>query len=334
MQFKRLITTIDMHAAGEPLRVITSGIPTVRGKTMLERRADFAENLDWVRRLLMYEPRGHHGMYGCVITPPEREQSDFGMLLMHNEGYSTMCGHCVIAAATMAVETGLVEWTPGRERIVIDTPAGEVTAWPEVEGGSVKSVSFDNVPSFVYLEHVPVEADGTTVNVDIAYGGAFYAIVEAADLGVRVDIAELDRLTRLGKHIKHEIERKMDVRHPLLPDIRGIYGVIFSDEPRRADSHLRNVTVFADGQIDRSPCGTGTCARMALLHLRGRLAAGEAFVHESIIGSQFTGVITGETEVGPYRAVLPRIKGRAFMTGIHQFVADPSDPLIDGFLLR
>lgn len=334
MKINQLFTTIDAHTGGEPLRIITGGIPPLQGETVLEKRRYFRKHLDHIRRLLMYEPRGHHGMYGCVITPPVSPDAAFGVLFMHNEGFSTMCGHGIIAVVTAAIETGMLQVTDDTQRIVIDSPAGRIFARANAEGAQVKSVSFENVPSFVYAQDVPVEWEGRTFHVDIAFGGAFYAVVQAADLGVQVEIEQLSALQQWGGRIKEQIEARMKVVHPLEPELAGIYGVIISDEPKKQGSHLRNVTIFADKQVDRSPCGTGTAARLATLFARGQLSLGEKFVHEGIVGSQFIGTVTQTVQVGEYAAVVPAIEGKAFITGLHQFVVDPTDPLADGFLLR
>lgn len=334
MEFKRHFTTIDAHVGGEPLRIITGGIPAIKGETILEKRTYFKENLDIIRRLLMYEPRGHHGMYGCIITPAVTPDADFGVLFMHNEGFSTMCGHGIIAVVTTAIETGLLEVKEERQRVVIDSPAGKIIAYAHCQGSEVKSVSFENVPSFVFASDVPITLPNREFTVDIAFGGAFYAVVDASHLGVKVEINQLSELQRWGKLIKEQIESKLVVQHPLEKELSGIYGVIISDQPQKSNSHLRNVTVFADQQIDRSPCGTGTCARLATLFSRGQLQLGETFVHESIVGSQFIGEIIRISEVDHYPAIIPTVEGRAFITGMHQFVLDPEDPLSEGFLLR
>ncbi|MCY9666654.1 proline racemase family protein [Paenibacillus alginolyticus] len=333
MELKQYYTTIDAHTGGEPLRIITGGIPPLKGVTMLARRHYFREHYDYIRKVLMFEPRGHHGMYGCVITSPVSPDADFGVLFMHNEGFSTMCGHGIIAVVTAAIEMGFLPAAEERSQIIIDTPAGKVIAKAECEGTEVKSVSFLNVPSFVFAQDVRVEALGKSFTIDIAFGGAFYAIVQAEDLGISVDIAELSILQEWGSVIKAYIESHMTVSHPLEPQLQGIYGVIVSDSPQKEGSHLRNVTIFADAQIDRSPCGTGTCARMAALHARGELEIGQNFVHESIVDSQFTGRIMETVKVDEYEAIIPLIQGRAFITGTHQFIVDPSDPLGEGFLL-
>lgn len=333
MKLNRLFTTIDAHTGGEPLRIITGGIPPLKGDTILERRAYFRENLDDIRRILMYEPRGHHGMYGCVITPPVSADADFGVLFMHNEGYSTMCGHGIIAVVTAVIETGYLQVDGAHPRIVIDSPAGKIIAYAECSGTEVKSVAFENVPSFVFASDVPLSISGRSFAVDIAFGGAFYAIVHAAELGVKVEIEQLPALQRWGRLIKEQIEDQMQVRHPLEPALQGIYGVIIFDEPQNPTSHLRNVTIFADEQIDRSPCGTGTCARLAALYERGQYRT-EPFVHEGIVGSQFVAQIVKETTVDRFRAIVPKLEGKAFITGFHQFVVDPSDRLGNGFLLH
>lgn len=333
MKVKQLLTTIDAHTGGEPLRIITGGVPPLKGETILERRAYFREHLDHIRKVLMYEPRGHHGMYGCVITPPVSSDADFGVLFMHNEGFSTMCGHGIIAVVTVAIETGYLQVKEENPRIVIDSPAGKIIAYAQCQGTEVKTVSFENVPSFVFAQDVPVTLAGAEFQVDIAFGGAFYAVVQAKDLGVKVEIDQLPALQKWGRAIKEQIEAKMLVQHPLEPELQGVYGVIISDEPKKTNSHLRNVTIFADEQIDRSPCGTGTAARIATLYQRGQLQIEQSFVHEGIVGSQFVGQIIETTKVAGFDAVIPKIEGKAFITGLHQFVVDPTDPLVDGFLL-
>lgn len=333
MKFKRLFSTIDTHAGGEPLRIITSGLPNIKGNTILERRAFFKENMDDIRKILMYEPRGHHGMYGCIITPPVYDNAEFGVLFMHNEGLSTMCGHGIIAVTTVAFETGMLQLEDSSKPVVIDSPAGQVISQANIKGDRVESVSFENVPSFVFKQDVPINLPEGKFTVDIAFGGAFYAVVNAKDLNVKVEISQLPDLQMWGREIKKQIEDQMLVQHPFEKDLQGIYGVIISDEANKPDSNLRNVTIFADEQIDRSPCGTGTSARMATLFNRGQLDIGDEFVHESIINTQFSGKVLSATEVGEYDAIIPQITGKASITGLHQFIVDPSDPLADGFLL-
>lgn len=335
MHLKRVLSTIDSHTAGEPLRVITGGLPPIPGGTMLERRRYMLEHLDDVRQILMYEPRGHHGMYGAVLTPPVSPDADLGVLFMHNEGYSTMCGHGIIALTTMVLETGMLHKEGTEPTVSFDTPAGKVIARAAMDGGRVASVAFENVPSYVHKVGVPVPVPGLgTVSADIVFGGAFYAFVRAEELGLRVRPDQVPKLQEAMYAIKAHIEQKMDVRHPLEPELRDIYGVIFYDKPDQPGSDWRNVCVFADQQIDRSPCGTGTCARLAHLHFLGAMKPGDSFVHESIIGTRFVGRILGLTSVGPYPAIVPEVRGSARITGFHQFVVDPTDPLPGGFLLR
>ncbi|WP_052455740.1 proline racemase family protein [Bhargavaea cecembensis] len=334
MRINKMFSTVDVHVAGEPLRIITDGLPEIEGKTQLERRAYCMEHLDGIRKTLMLEPRGHHGMYGCIITPPAEEGSDFGVLFMHNEGWSTMCGHGIIGVLTMGIETGRFEMKEASREFVIDSPAGRVVARAEFDGTNVKSVSFENVPSFVLEKDLRLEVDGKTLTADISFGGAFYVILDSAQLGLSVENADLPELQKWATKIKREAERTVRVIHPLEPGLQGIYGVIYSDCPRKSTSDLRNVTVFADEQIDRSPCGTGTCARLASLHAHGQLEEGESFIHESITDGQFRGTILSEAEVGGKLAVIPEVTGNGYLTGIHQFLLDPEDEWPEGFLLE
>lgn len=331
MNFNKLISTIDMHVEGEPLRIITSGLPEIKGKTQLEKRAYCMKNLDTIRKILMYEPRGHHGMYGCIITPPAEPDSDFGVLFMHNEGWSTMCGHGIIAVVKMVVETGRFLHT--KEKYVIDTPAGKVTAYANCKDNKVESVSFDNVPSFVYKNDLKLNINGKDISGKIAFGGAFYAVINSKDIGLSVDFENLNELQKWGTKIKNSIESEMEVVHPIEKGLKGIYGVVFSDAPEDSKADLRNVTIFANAQIDRSPCGTATCARLATLEEEEALQDGK-FIHESITGGHFIGEIIAYSKVGKYKAIVPRVTGNSFITGLHQFVMDPDDTLKSGFLLE
>lgn len=334
MRFNKLYQTVDLHVEGEPLRVIVDGLPKIEGDTQLERRAYCMEHLDHLRKVLMYEPRGHHGMYGCIMTAPATKTSDFGVLFMHNEGWSTMCGHGIIAVVTMGIETGRLDVISGENRFVIDSPAGEVIAYAEVEDERVVSVSFENVPSFLLKNQVKLLVDDEELTADIAFGGAFYAIVNSRDLGLSVSKKDLPALQKWGTKIKRYAESTWNIVHPLEEGLTGIYGVIFSDQPVQADADLRNVTIFADEQIDRSPCGAGTSARLASLYAHGDLIENDAFIHESITNGHFTGKMIGKTTVGHCEAVIPVITGSAYITGFHQFVVDPFDSLPNGFLLE
>ncbi len=330
------IRTIDAHTAGEPLRLIIDGFPRVEGSTMLERREWVRANCDHLRTALMLEPRGHADMYGALLTEPERPDSDAGVLFMHNEGYSTMCGHGVIAVVTMALERGLIVPRNG-DAIVLDSPAGQIRARARVrrDAGStrVERVSFVNVPSFTLHAALPIRLGSREVSVDVAFGGAFYAIVDAESAGLPVRAEYLSDLRRAGMAIKHAVEAAVQVAHPEEPGLNGIYGTIFTGPPSSETAHLRNVTIFAEAEVDRSPCGTGTCAVMAVLAAMGLLGPDQPFVHESIIGTSFHGRVVGETTVGEYPAILPEIEGEAYVTGENVFLIDERDPLRHGFRL-
>jgi proline racemase len=328
------IRTIDAHTAGEPLRLIVDGFPSVQGATMQEKREWVRANHDHLRTALMLEPRGHTDMYGALLTEPERTTSDAGVLFMHNAGYSTMCGHGVIAVATIAIERGLI--TPRHaDEIVLDTPAGQVHARPRMSAADrrVTSVSFRNVPSFVLHPAVPIQLDGRTIHADVAFGGAFYAIVDSEAAGLAIRGERLAELRRAGMAIAHAVESAVRVEHPEQPDLHGIYGTIFTGPPTSADADLRNVTIFAESEVDRSPCGTGTCAVMAVLAAMGILTPEQTFTHESIIGTRFRGRVAAELMVGDFPAIQPEIEGEAYITGESTFVIDERDPLAFGFRL-
>jgi proline racemase len=319
------VETVDYHTGGEPFRIVTGGAPPLEGATILERRRFAREHADHVRRLLVFEPRGHADMYGCHVVPPNDDGADLGVVFFHNEGYSTACGHGTIALVTWALDEGLVERREGETRVVVDVPSGRLETWARVEEGRVRSVRFRNVPSFVWAEGL--EAGGRVV--DVAFGGAFYASLEE-----RVAPSELPRLIGLGRRIKAELEEAHDVVHPLEPELRDVYGVIFWQDEGAEPLVQRNVTVFADGEVDRSPCGSGTSARLALLDAGGSLPRGDGLRHVSIVGSEFTGRVVGDTEVGGRPAVVTEVEGSAFRTGRATFELDPDDPLGEGFLLR
>jgi len=328
-----ILRTIDAHTAGEPLRLVTGGWPAPEGATMLERRAWVREHQDHLRRILMQEPRGHADMYGALLTLPERSDSDVGVLFMHNEGYSTMCGHGIIAVTTIAFERGLVTHADGRRTLVFDAPAGQIRAKAEMRGSRVSRVSFVNVPSFVLAAGVPVQVGGRTVPVDVAFGGAFYAVVDAESVGLAVVREKLGDLKTTGMIIAREVERLINVVHPLEPGLTGIYGTIFTGPPTVPDAHLRNVTVFADHEVDRSPCGTGTCAVLAVLDAMGLTSDDAPFVHESIIGTTFSARVLSRSTVGEHLAIVPELSGAASITGEHTFVVEPGDVLSEGFRL-
>lgn len=326
------ITTIDAHAAGEPLRVVTGGVDPISGATILEKRRFAREHLDGLRRTLMFEPRGHADMYGALVTDPVTEDGDLGVLFMHNEGWSTMCGHGIIALVTVALETRMLQ---PKEIVKLDTPAGRVTAHATMEGGRVRKVAFENVPSFVYALDDTVEVPGIgKIRYDIAFGGAFYAFVGAADLGVELIPRDFRTLIDRGMAVKRAVMKSRPIRHPYEADLSFLYGTIIVGPPQFTGAHSRNVCIFAEGEVDRSPTGTGVSARLALEYARGRLKRNETFVVESIIGTRFTGSVVDLTNFGQYEAIIPRVEGSAWITGRHEFLVAPDDPIKEGFILR
>lgn len=336
MHFAHLVSTIDAHAAGEPLRIVTAGVPAPPGATILERRAALRADHDHLRRLLMWEPRGHADMYGCLLTPPVTPGATYGVLFMHNEGYSTMCGHGIIALTTALLETGMVPRAAPVTAIGYDTPAGFVLARATIDGDRVRGVTFENVPSFLHTADLPIVVDGRPIAVDVAFGGAFYALVEASALApdLVVEPARVGELIARGMAVKRAVEAAAAVVHPEEPGLRGVYGTIITGRPRDPGAHSRNVTIFAAGEVDRSPTGTGVSARVAALHARGALPLGEEITVESIVGTRFTGRALRAARVGARPAVVPEVGGRGFLTGFSQFVYDPDDEVGHGFLVR
>lgn len=327
----RTIRTIDAHTAGEPLRLIVDGFPRLEGRTILEKREFIRERYDHLRRALMLEPRGHADMYGALLTEPEHPGSDAGVLFMHNEGFSTMCGHGVIAVVTIALERGLL--TTSRDAVVLDSPAGVIHAHADVGGGRVTAVRFRNVPSFVLHPGVVVRLGSRELRADVAFGGAFYAIVDSEAVGIPVVAERLPDLRKAGMEIKRAVEAAVRVEHPDEPGLHGIYGTIFTGPPSSSGADLRNVTIFADAEVDRSPCGTGTCAVMAVLAAMGVLGPEQTFTHESIIGTTFRGRVLEDTRIGEHDAIVPEIEGEAYITGENTFHIDERDPLKYGFRL-
>lgn len=329
------ITTIDAHAEGEPLRIITSGFPALPGKTILEKRRLMQQKHDHLRKALIWEPRGHADMYGCVLTEPVTQDGTVGVVFFHNEGYSTMCGHGIIALSTVLLETGRLEAKGAATELRIDTPAGRVTATAYIREGKVSHISFVNVPSFVYAkdQHVDVTGIGR-VTYDIAFGGAFYAFCHAEELGLKLISEDNRKLIDVGLRIKRAVASETIIRHPFEEELGFLYGTIFIGPAQNPDNHSRNICVFAEGEIDRSPTGTGVSARAALHYARGEINVDQPFEVESILGTCFTGRIVDTTQFGPYNAVIPEISGTAHITGRNEFLIDPTDPLKYGFFLR
>ncbi len=337
MQFIRLVSTVDSHTAGEPTRLVVGGLPFLPGATMADKMAYARAELDGLRRLLLLEPRGRQDMYGAVLTTPAVPTADFGLIFMNTQQYTTMCGHAVIGAATTVVETGMVEAVEPETTVTFDTPVGLVHTRIHIEAGRVREVSFDSTPVFAHQLDAQLSVPGLgDMATDIVYSGGYFALVKAQQTGLEISPANVAALADLGLRVRDAANSQLAVQHPELPFDHLIECVEFcGPAERQADGtlHGRNTVVLGERTIDRSPCGTGTCARMAVLHARGGLKVGERFVSESIIGTRFVGQIVGETHVREYPAILARVTGRAHLTGLHQFVLDPDDPFPQGFCL-
>jgi proline racemase len=333
------VRTTDYHTAGEPFRIVVEGAPVISGATILERR-EFAQRssaVDQVRRLLCHEPRGHADMYGCFVVQPDDDGADLGVLFWHRDGYSTACGHGTIALACWAVESARVQAAPdGDTEVVIDVPSGRVVARVSRSAGRIESVTFRNVPSYVIAEGVALRLGSGEVPVDVSYGGAIYASVTASALGLSVTPDNYVDLIGVGREVKAALEATPIADHPDDPRLSGVYGTILYDDLGDTPEgvHQRNVTVFADGEVDRSPCGSGTSARVALLVAQGRMQRGQQLIHDSIIGTQFTADVVEETVTHGRPSVITEVRGMAYRTGEHQFFLDPADPVGVGFVLR
>ena len=323
------VTTIDMHTGGEPLRVIIDGLPPIEGRTVLEKRRYFRDHYDHVRTGLMWEPRGHADMYGAVLTPSA--DADFDVFFLHNEGYSTMCGHAIIALTKLVVETRLVD----KLEVTFNVPAGRIPARAHVSDGKVIETSFRNVPSFLYLreQHVDVEGIGS-VEFDVAYGGAFYAFVDAQTVGLQLTPEQFERVIDYGRRIKRAVMNHFPIKHPFEEDLSFLYGTIFTAPANDPAHHSRNACIFAEGELDRSATGSGVSARAALHFAKGELGLNERVTIESILGSTMSVEVMEETKFGPYDAVIPEVSGTASITARNEFYFDPEDPFQKGFIFR
>ena len=333
MRAARYLAAVDSHTEGMPTRVITGGVGPIPGASMLERKLHFEAELDDLRLLLMREPRGHAAMSGAILQPPTRADADWGVLFIEVSGCLPMCGHGAIGVATVLVETGMVALSEPETLVRLDTPAGLVEARVAVEGGRARSVTLRNVPSFLHASDASVEVPGLgSVRYDMAFGGNFYALLPAADVGLEVDAARARELIDRGLQIGAAIEAADPPVHPDDVRIAGCKHVIFH-QPGRDGADTRAATSIHPGWLDRSPCGTGTSARLAQLHARGELGVGDSFVNESVIGTRFTGRIAEETTVGGRPAIVPEITGRAWITAMGQYLLDAEDPFPAGFSL-
>lgn len=333
------IKTIDMHTGGEPLRVIVDGFPALKGNSVLDYRRYCKENYDYLRTALLFEPRGHADMYGCILLPPNDHEGDFGIIFLHNEGYSTMCGHAIIAISTLAVEMGWIEKKEGENNIKIDAPCGRITSFIKVKNGKVTSVRFHCVPSFVVGLDKTVEIEGLgIITYDLAYGGAFYAYVDMAKNTFEFDLSSNSyrELISTGMRIKNAVMKKdKEILHPFENDLSFLYGTIFIDNTQQTSGNdSRNVCVFAEGEVDRSPTGSGVSGRMAIHKARKEIDFEETMTIESITGSVFKGSVISEENYGPFTAIIPQVEGTAHITGMNTFVIDPNDPMKNGFILR
>jgi proline racemase len=337
------IVTDEYHTGGEPYRIVIAGVPTPVGETVLDRREWCQANLEDVRAFLVNEPRGHADMYGCFVTPPDPDEGRegtgaFGMVFFHKDGFSTACGHGTIAGVTWAIETGRVPAVEPVTELWVDVPSGRLRAVADIANGRARSVRFENVPSYVTATDVSVEVGGRHFAVDVSYGGAFYASADVAQLGIAITPEHLPVLIDTGRAIKWALDEHPVTRHPDDDRLSGCYGTIWFERLGVDDDgtvRQRNVTIFADGEVDRSPCGSGTSARLAVLDHRGELERGLRLEHESVVGSLFTGRVLGNgPKVGGRATVRTEVAGRAHRTGTSTFTYDPDDELGLGFQLR
>jgi trans-L-3-hydroxyproline dehydratase len=331
-----MYSTVDLHTAGEPLRLVTHGLPRIPGATIPEKRAWCRQHLDPIRRLLMLEPRGHADMYGAYLTEPVSDQADYGVIFIHNQGYSDMCGHGIIALGMWLVQQGLVVRTQPETRVGFDSPAGLIEAFVTWDGQRAGRVRFRNVPAFIHTRDVVVTTPSFgPIRGDIIFGGAFYAYIDADQVpGLEIRERHIARLIQLGDEVKQAVSAAYPLQHPLELDLNRLYGTIICGAPRHPGSTHANCCVFADREVDRSPTGTGTSGRVAQLVLREQLALEQTIVNESVIGTVFQARAIGTVSVGPWPAVLTEVEGEAFVTGYGQWVLDPHDPLSTGFLVR
>ncbi|MCW2595884.1 MAG: sle [Jatrophihabitans sp.] len=341
MSSPQVIRTVDYHTGGEPFRIVVDVPVPIEGDTVAARRAlaMHPSALDEVRQVLCFEPRGHADMYGGFITPPDDDGAHFGVLFWHKDGFSTACGHGTIALGVWAIDTGLVPPSPdgGPTDVVIDVPSGRVVARVHIADDVVRKVDFVNVASYLIARDAVVETSRGTVTVQIGFGGAIYAQLRAADVGLAVTPEHVPELIAIGREVKWKLNDSPYAQHPSDPRLSGVYGTILYDELGRdasGDLHQRNTTIFADGELDRSPCGSGTAARVAVLSALGELADDQVLIHDSVVGSRFEARVLDRVIADGFDAVIPQVTGMAYRTGEHAFEVDPRDPLVPGFVLR
>ncbi|AYD39151.1 proline racemase [Clostridium fermenticellae] len=335
MKIEKSIFAVDSHTMGEATRVVVGGVPSIPGKTMPEKKEYLEEHMDYLRTSIMLEPRGHNEMFGSIITQPTMDEADLGVIFMDGGGYLNMCGHGSIGTATVAVEEGIVPVEEPVTTVMLEAPAGLVKAKVKVEDGKAKQVSLENVPAFLYKRDIEVEVPGIgKVRMDISFGGSFFAIVKAEDLGVEICPANSQKLIEVGMNVIKAVNDRVEIQHPTLSHIKTVDLCEIYGPAKSPDATLQNAVVFGQGQLDRSPCGTGTSAKLATLYAKGKLKINEKFVYESVLKTKFVGRVLKETKVGDYDAIIPEITGAAYVTGHNQLFIDPDDPLKHGFILK
>lgn len=336
MKIKKSMHAIDSHTMGEPTRIITSGVPKIPGKTIADKKEYLENNLDYIRTAVMNEPRGHNDMFGSILMEPISEEADFGIVFMDGGGYLNMCGHGSIGAASAIVETGMVDIVEPITKVVLESPAGLIKADVRVENDIVKDATITNVPSFLYKRDLKINVPTVgEVTLDIAFGGSFFAIVDITQACLNLDICveNAHEIKELGIKIRDEVNKSITVAHPYLTYIKTVDLVEFYGPAKNPKATMQNVVIFGSGQVDRSPCGTGTSAKLATLVAKGKLKLNEEFVYESITGTMFTGKAIEKVKIGEYDGIIPQITGRAYVTGFNHFIINDEDPLKYGFKL-
>lgn len=333
MRWREVFSTVDAHVGGQPLRLITFGAPRLTPAPLREQIEEMRQKYDYIRGWLLAEPRGHAGMTGALLVPSIDPEIDYGVIFMSAGGYKPMSGHGMIALTTTLIESGAVPTDGPETRINFETWAGHIQARASVDNGRVQGVRFRNVPSYRTHKDLEIEYDGRTIKVDVAYGGNWYAIARAEDLGVSLETNRAYTIKAAGIAVSEAVSKIVDIEHPLDPGLGGIFGTVILGEPLSEDAASRNATVYLNGLIDRSPCGTGMSATMACMAEDGQLQVGQSYISESLMGTSLSGRISTTVEVEGHPAIIAEIAGRGQMTGMHQFFIDPSDPLGQGFVL-
>ncbi|RUX32226.1 proline racemase [Mesorhizobium sp. M7A.F.Ca.US.011.01.1.1] len=330
------LTVVDMHTGGEPLRIVTGGYPDIPRGTILEKRAYVRDHLDHLRKILMFEPRGHYDMYGALLVEPDLPGADLAVLFMHNEGYSTMCGHAIVALGRYAVDEGLVTKREPVTIVNIEAPCGLVVASVEVRDGKAGAVSFESVPAFLFAGGQTTELAGHgTIGFDVAYGGAFYALADCHQFGLEFGRDRVRDFVDAATALTNRLKAEFPLSHPGHADLAFLYGTILTDGKDAFSSEVtKNICVFAEAEVDRSPTGSGVTARLAVMHAKGEIAIGQTRTFESIAGSRFSGAVVRTATAGPHDAIIARVGGRAYYSGRAEFIVEADDELGRGFLLR